>query len=207
MGISMMYQALPDQTTLFERLRSDRKICTLFTKLYPYGNGIFYMGELNEEGLDEILDWIAEEQPFSSRMEVDRVMHELRTELERTKALHPGVAERTGYLEKTQDRIQEQLSQELKRKELDAALVLMEQLLNGSEALASEFFDEHDDQLYLVPSKIVKEGAEVLREIESTNLFGGEGNSEQHYWEDFERWKAFYLEASDNEEAVLVCAF
>lgn len=206
MGVSMMYQALPEQTTLFECLRSNRKISTLFARLFPNGKGIFYIKELDEDELDEILDWIASEQLFSSRTEVEQVMNELSAELERTKASHQGVAERTAYLEKSQYRIQELLSQELKRREHNATSELIEKLLYGSEALAPEFFDSDDNLLYLVPSKVVKEGAEVLREIEPENLFGSEGELEQYYRQDFEQWKAFYLQASDNEEAVLVSA-
>lgn len=200
----MLYQALPEQTTLFECLRSDRNISTLFTRLFHYGRGIFHILQLDQDELNEILDWIASEQPFSSRLVVQQVMNELCASLERTKALHLGVAEQTAHLEKSQNRIQEGLSQELKRIELDTASVLMEKLLYGNEVLAPEFFESHDDQLYLVPPKVVKEGAKVLREIDPKNLFGGEGKCERDDRKDFEQWKAFYLEAAERDEAVLV---
>lgn len=206
MGVSMLYQALPEQTTLFECLRSDRNISTLFTRLFPYGNGIFHISQLDKDELNEILDWIASQQPFSSRLVVQRVMNELCASLEQTKASHSGVAEQTAYLEKSQNRIQERLSQELKRIELDIARELMEKLLYGSEVLAPEFFESHDDQLYLVPPNVVKEGAKVLREIDPRSLFGGEGERERYDCKDFEQWKAFYLEAAEREEAVLVYA-
>lgn len=206
MGTSMMYQALPEQNTLFDYLRSNQKSGTLFTILFPYGKGIFHFGEIDEDERDEILDGIAEEKLFSSRTEVDQVINELRTELEHIQASHPGVANRTAYLEKSQTIIQEMLLEELKQRAFNVSNDLIEKLLYGDVALMPQFFNSYDEQLYLVPSLLVKEGAGILREIEPRNLFKGEGNPERYYREDFEQWKAFYLQASENEEVVLVYA-
>jgi len=201
----MLYQALSEQTTLFECLRSDRNTSTLFTMLFPNGNGIFHISQLDQDELNEILDdWNASQQLFSSHLVVQQVMKELCASLEQTKALHSGVAERTAHLEKTDNIIQVRLLQELKRIGLDTASELMEKLLYGSEVLAPGFFESHDDQLYLVPPKVVKEGAKVLREIDPRNLFVDEGEREQDYRKDFLQWKAFYLEAAERNEAVLV---
>jgi hypothetical protein len=206
MGVSMIYQAIPEQNTLFEYLLSDRKKGTLFTMLFPYGRGIFDFETIDEDERDEILDGIYGEEPFSSRTEVDQVLDELSIELERLKTLYPNLVNRNAYLEKSQTMIEEKILQELNRKNINDADDIIKNLLYGNVPLMPEFFDRYDEQLYLVPYSIAKAGAQILREIEPRNLFAGEDNPERYYREDFEQWKTFYLQASDNQEAVLVYA-
>lgn len=202
----MLYQAIPEQSTLIDFLRSDRKKGTLFTILFPYGRGIFDFETIDEDERDEILDCIASEPPFTSRTEVDQVLTELCAELELLKTLYPNLVNRREHLEKSQTTIEEKLLQELNRKNINDADDIIKNLLYGNVRLMPEFFDGYNDQLYLVPYSIVKAGTKILCEIEPRNLFVGEGNSNQYYLEDFERWTAFYLQALDHQESVLVYA-
>ncbi|MBW4573682.1 MAG: hypothetical protein KME08_00180 [Aphanothece sp. CMT-3BRIN-NPC111] len=205
MGTSIYYQALPEQTSLFKRIQTEKPISTIFRELSPFRNGIFYIFELDKEELDDILDWLVEyEEVFDSRADVDRCLNELYMELERAKTSHPGLTEPNAYLDNTQTVIEERLSQELKRRQLDNCIGYVEKLLYGDQELAPQLFDEYDEQLSLVPSSLVQEGTRVLRDIEPEVLFEVAGNREEHYFNDFQWWREFYLEAAARGEAVII---
>ena len=74
MSVTLLYKAIPEQTALFQRLRSDRKISILFTKLFRYGGGPFHVDDLEPEERQDILDGIAENEAFRSRAEVDALL-------------------------------------------------------------------------------------------------------------------------------------
>lgn len=205
MGVSMSYQAIPEASTLIDFLCSDRRKGTLFTMLFPYGKGMFDFKTIDEDERDEILDCIASEPLFTSRTEVNQVLNELSIELDHLKNLYPNLVNRKAYLEKSQTPIEEKILQELKRKNINDADDIIKNLLYGV-PLMPEFFDRYDEQLYLVPYSLVKAGVQILRDIEPGNLFAGEDNPERYYRDDFEQWKAFYLQALDNQEFVLVYA-
>lgn len=203
MGVSIYYQAIPEQSTLFQRIQTEKAIRTLFEYLFPYGNGIFHIFEIDKEELDEILDDIVEfNEIFNSRADLDRCLDELRIELERANTAYPGLADRNAYLEKIHNVIEQLLSQELKRRQLDNYLDYIEKLLYGDQELAP-LYGEYEDELLLVPSWVVQDGTQMLRQIEPA-LFEVAGYSDQYYLDQFQWWKQFYLSAAEKGEAAIV---
>ena len=211
MGVSIAYQAIPENSELFDRLRTDKKISHLFIELFFEGRGPFFIDELYKlypDELNEILDWMASKKPslgkksFTSRPEVDRYLKDILILLEATKANYPGVENRAAYLEKTQYVIEKKLSEKLKENQLDGSLEKTRTLLYGSELLAPKLFGKYEQKLSLIPSKEVKKGAELLEDIKAIELFL---SSEEEYYRDvFEQWKNLYLQASSLDEAILV---
>ncbi len=204
MGVIMIYKAIPEQTSLFRRLRSDQKISTLFTRLFR--NGPFHTDGLEPDELQDLLDWIAKDKAFGSRAELDATVLELEKELEKTKAAHPGVEDRTALLEKSVFILEERLLETVKQQGHSEAEDLVETLLFGREQVAPDFFEPVDEQLFLVPSATVQAGIEVLRNIKPEELIKGEGNPAGYHRSDFARWRRFYESVAAHDEAVLVSA-
>lgn len=204
MGVSIYYQALPEQSTLFKRIKTEKKINTLFDALFPYGYGIFYLLDWDKEELNEHLDGIFESnEVFDSRSDVDLCLNELCMELEQAEASYPGLSDQTVYLEKIQHVFEERLLRELKRRQLDNYVDYVQQLLYGSQDLAPELYNENSE-LFIVPSSVVREGVQMLREIEPERLFENAGDLEKYELERFENWKALYLEAAERGDAVVI---
>ena len=187
MGVSIYYQAIPEQSTLFQRIQTEKTIRTLFDSLFPYGNGIFYIFEIDKEELAEILDDIVDNETFNSRADVDRCLDELRIELDRANTTYPGLADRNAYLEKIHNLIEQLLSQELKTRQLDNYLDYIEKLLYGDQALVP-LYGEYEDELLLVRSKVVQNGTQMLKQIEPA-LFEIAGYSDPYYVDQFHWWK------------------
>lgn len=204
MSVSICYQALPEQSTLFKRLQTEKAFSTLFYDLFNYGYGIFQILDIDDrEELDELLDGLVEDyQVFNSKSDAVRCLNELCMELERAETFYPGLTYRNAYLEKSQKFIEELLLQELRKRHQDNFLEYIEKLLYGDRALAPEMYDKYEDQLLLVPSSVVQNGTQILKEIkpalfESTQV-------DQYYLERFGWWREFYLEAAEKGEAVVI---
>jgi hypothetical protein len=206
MGVSAYYQAIPEESRLFQRVRTDRQFSYLFDSLFPYSYGIFYVSIWQREddgSLDEILEGVAEyKEIFNSRSEVDRCFKELCAELEQANKLYPGLEDRGIYLEKIQSVFEERLVRELKSRQLDRLLPYVEKLLYGDRPFG---FEPQDTDLYIVSSSIVREGVQILRQVEPEALFNAAiAPKEENALERFEWWRDFYLEAADKGEAVLI---
>jgi hypothetical protein len=105
-----------------------------------------------------------------SRAEIERYINELRAELEYTKTKYLGIERRVVYLEKCHNLIDELLVQQLKKRQLDRLIPLTEKLWYGDRSFAADLLDNWDG-LYIVPSSIAREGAQMFRELESEALF------------------------------------
>lgn len=205
MGVSIYYQALPEHSALFKRVQTEKAFSTLFYALFPNCfNGIFYLLCMDKEELDDILDHLVEGEVFDSRAEVDRLFNQLYIELERADASYPGLVYRNVYLEKSQKVIEERLLRELKKRHINN-FEYIEKFLYGNQALAPDLYGEIEDQIWLVPSSVIQDGAWMLREIKPEVLFGSTRDLDQQYYlERFEWWREFYLEAAETGEAAIV---
>ena len=103
-GVSIYYQAIPEESRLFQRVQIEKQFSSLFDLLFPYSYGIFYILIWRHEGdgsLDEILDGVVEsEEIFVYRAEVARYFNELCAELKQANRLYLGLEDRGIYLEK-----------------------------------------------------------------------------------------------------------
>ena len=204
MGLSIHYQALPEQSTLFKRLQTEKAFNTLFYHLFKGGNGILDMFDLDKEEREEILEWMVEdEEVFSSEVEVERYLNELCLELKCAEAVHPGLVNRHAYLEKDHQYIEELLSQELKRKELNNYIDYLEKLLYSNQKLAPKLHEQYEDQLLLVPSSVIQDSSLMLHEVEKA-WFEITGGIFEDRWGRIQRWIKFYIESADKGEAVVI---
>jgi hypothetical protein len=112
MGVSLIYQALPEQSDLCMRLKSDEKIATIFDTFFNYGDP-FSWANTREDFDDEALDAISEHsRVFSSRGEVDDCLVQIVELLGELQVRYPGIEERAAFLGKTHCDIQMRLSTE-----------------------------------------------------------------------------------------------
>ncbi|MFN6526998.1 hypothetical protein [Nostoc sp. ChiSLP03a] len=76
MGVSVLYRAIPPESTLYARLQSQKALTVLVVSLFPYGCGIFRFFEIEPEEINEILEYFIEthQETFGSELEADQVI-------------------------------------------------------------------------------------------------------------------------------------
>jgi hypothetical protein len=203
MGHSLSYQALPEESRLFARLRKDPQVGTLVAQLFNCGGGPYTWAAL--EDLDEALEWLTEHKPrlFASRAEADQAMTELVAELEEARATHAGIERRRAFLDKTQWDIEERLTQELGRRGQAAPDQFVQAILFGAELLTPAGVEgPPGDGLRVVRRAGVAEAARVLREVAPGSLFDQE--EDDGLFDDYRSWREMYLAAAGQGEAVVV---
>jgi hypothetical protein len=202
MGHSLSYQALPEDSRLFARLRTDRKTGTLFARLFNCGGGPYTWAELDD--LDDILDGVAEDDSvFASREEVDRAMADLLADLEDARSAHPGLEDRRAYLEKTEEYIEKRLTRHLAQRGRKEAAALVQAFLFGAATLTPPGVrGPLGGGLSVIPSAMVRKAASVLGEMTAESLCAEE--DEEDWLEDFQSWREMYLAAAAHREAVIV---
>ncbi|MEH2180052.1 hypothetical protein [Nostoc sp.] len=200
MGVSVLYSAIPPDSTLYARLQSEKALSILVVSLFPYGCGIFRFFEIEAEEINEILEDVIKthQETFGSELEADRVIAQLRSELRLTRQAYPGIEDRTASLEKSSVEIEKRLSQQLSRRKFADADEIVEKLMFGDRTLAPMLSTE--ESLGLISRELVSEGASIFRQIDPEILFA----TDEWYLDDFERWRDLYLSAAEKNEEILV---
>ncbi len=210
MSFHTYYQAIPEQSHLFHRLRSERAFNVLYCQLTLLGPGPFHMTDLDAIDRDlaadvfETLAWLAEEEPaFASRAVVDRTLAELQKELAQAMTAHPGLETRAAYIEQVHDELEELLIRELQRKGHASADSLVKTWLYGDMPLAPALFGPSELQLTLVPASMVQEGAQALAAIHGA-MPAPDGEEWDPLDEHYNPWRRLYLRAARLGEAIVV---
>ncbi len=207
MGVSVIYSAIPLSSTLYTRLQREKPLAILMVSLFSYGCGIFNFFEIEPEEVNEILEEVIEahQDTFGSELDADQVIAEFRTELRLTRKAYPGIEDRTASLEKTSNEIEERLSQELSRRQIENANKIVEKLIFGDQSLAPNLLPEAES-LGLISRELVSEGARILRQIDPETLFAYEGKDR---WcvDHFSEWRDLYLAADEKNEEILLGVF
>jgi hypothetical protein len=201
MSFYTYYQAIPERSRLLERLRGEKRFCRLYTWLIPYEPGPFHLEEFDPDELDGVLNDFASSEPFGSRAEVDECLEGISTELAEAVTVYPGLERRWAYIEKQHREIEEPLAQELRRRDSEADVRLMIELLYGGDALAPDFFDRYGPQFHLVPASTVAVGARLLSGVELSEE--AHGISDQTC-EQYQKWKRLIVKAARRGEAIMV---
>ncbi len=204
MGCSILYSAIPPNSNLYLRLQSEKALSILVASLFPYGCGIFRFFEIEPEEIDEILENVVEVYPdiFESKVELDRVIAELRSQLTLTRQAFSGIEDRTAMLEKSVDEIEQLLVQELSRKQVANAQETVQQLLLGNRTFAPDLIPiEEGHSLGLISRELVSQGASIFRQIDPKTLVA---KNEDWYLEQLEELRDLYLAADENNEVILV---
>jgi hypothetical protein len=210
MSFHTYYQAIPEQSRLFLKLRTERAFSVLYCQLTLLGPGPFRM--LNLDAIDkdlarnihETLDWLAKEEPaFGSRAAADRTMGELQGAIGQAIAEHPGLETRAAYIEQVHDELEKLLVRALKRNGRRAAESLVNTMLYGDAPLAPDLFHPSETTLWLVPASVVHVRAQALAPISSTDLIRDDED-----WDtlkgDYDPWRRLYVNAAERGENILV---
>jgi hypothetical protein len=174
--------------------------------LFPYGCGIFRFFEIEPEEVNEILEEVIEaHQDTFSDLEAEQIIAEFRSELRRTREAYPGIEDRSTSLEKSSTEIEERLTQELLRRQIENANEIVEKLICGDQVFAPNLLPEAES-LGLISRELVIEGARILRQIDPEALFNDEGEDR---WciDEFSQWRDLYLSADEKNEEILVGVF
>ncbi|HEY9616873.1 MAG TPA: hypothetical protein V6C64_08535 [Microcoleaceae cyanobacterium] len=163
MGVSIRYNAIPPESPLYRRIQQDKPSCILLVSLFPYGNGIFNLFEIDPEEVYELFTDVIEEHhdTFGSEVEVDRIIAEFQSEIRRTRQAHPGIEDRTASLEKTSVEIEECLLQELSRQQIPNSHEVVQRLIFGDQDLPPNLLPE--ESFGLISREAVREGASIFK--------------------------------------------
>lgn len=204
---SVLYNAIPPQSTLYKRLQQEKAFNTLMVYLFPYGNGVFRFFEIEHNEVEEILEWMIEsrQDTLGSESEARYWINEFQSELERTRNLYPGIEDRAALLEKSADEIEKRLVQELSRRQGKDATELVKRLMFGDQTFTPHFVTPIEyESLELVSLPLVQEGAIILREVEPEMLFIRDEGWQEWCMEQYEWLRELYLEAAENQEEILI---
>jgi hypothetical protein len=203
MGCSILYSAIPPNSSLYLRLQSEKALSILVASLFPYGCGIFRFFEIEPEEIDEIIENVIEihQEVFESKLELDRVIAEFRSQLTLTRQAFPGIEDRTAMLEKCVDEIEQRLVQELTTRQVADAKEIVQKLLEGDRTFASDLLSPEDETLGLISRELVREGASIFRQIVPKTMFA---ENEDWYLEQLQELKDLYLAADEHNEVILV---
>ncbi len=200
MGYCPYYQAIPEDSELFARLRTDERMALVLDHFFPRGGRPLDLDEEpKRDENDEILDAIAEAaaERFSSRDEVAEVFDALHALIAQAERAHPGLLGRTEFLNKTQDSIGERLAERLTTLGQADAQATVDRIICGGESFARGF------EARLNPAETVARIAEILLPIEAESLWNDEDELDD-LGLDYGKLRNLYLAAAVKGEAVLV---
>jgi hypothetical protein len=216
-NVSLIYQALPVASKLFERVRKERPIGTLFAYLMPFGSGAFDLLDIDPEEQDEILDWLIDDGDlFADREHLLDCFDDLMDELLKVETAYPGTASRRTELEKMATVIEARLKPQLQAMgpeigpELGLEAVdLMHQLLYGHEPVFLGGPEPATGSPYeiavglVMPDRLAL-AAPLLQALNPRPHFDPADSWETYALQNLLDWQAFCLAAVDRQEAILV---
>lgn len=203
--VDILYSSIPPSSELYSRLQSEKALNILLVDfLFPFSCAIFYVFEEVELGeIDEALEGIIKMHPtiFKSKLELDRIVADLRSLLDFTCQTFPGIENRAARLEKSWQEIEQCLVQELLRRQVTNAEEFVQKLLEGDRTFTPDLLSPEDETLGLISRELVREGASLFRQIDPKTLFA---ENEGWYLEQLQELKALYLDADEHNEVILV---
>jgi hypothetical protein len=200
--MELVYQAIPPESSFYARLQSDRSF-RIFSKYLFVSSSIFHSFKYDTQHFYDCIKSGVERHPdvFSETdLETSLIVADFREALRTAWRDYPKIVRNTAILEKSFDVVRDTLEEELSRRKIEDAEVIVYDLLYGDSSLGE------DEEIFgLTTREAVKQGASVLRQIEPEALFpGGDDGEEGWYWENFRDWREFYLDADDLGAEVLM---
>jgi hypothetical protein len=206
-SVSIYYSAIPPKSEFYQRLQRDKAFAILIVSFFPMGWGTFNAFEMKPLKLNYYLDEIIEEnqEVFGDELAADWVITELRTALRRTRQAYPGIENRIGALEKCYFEIEQRLIEVLLEQQDENASELVSRLIPGERSLTPHFEFDVEKTLTLVSTSLVKQGAKMLRKVNSKTAFLSDRDADWYRgW--FEEWRNLYLAAARRGEEIVVGA-
>lgn len=193
MGVYLHYQAMPEESCLFRRLRSELPLCVMYCEVVHHPAGPFDPDRLSHDEFDEFVETIARNPVFGSVWVAQQGYDDLRGELERAESEHPGLRQRAAYF---------------KLSDFDARLAagladaghdperLAEPSVFGTEQFAPDGFSGRNVTLQYAPPPFVAAAADAFRGVSAK------------WFSDWEvEWTAFrqvYTEAALRREGIVI---
>ncbi len=208
MSVSIHFWAVPPESPLFQRLERDRTFASLMAALFPHRRGVYtFFSEIEAGERARILELAIQERRsrLGPEPEARRAIEELRQELERTRAAHPGIERRRCVLEYTSFIIEKQLVEALKPVRTGAARFVRD-LIYGDRVLGKSgtggiesIMEDQKNTVGAVSPALVREAAQLFHVPDAEAMFAG-------LWrvENFQDWRRLYGEAAAQGEALLV---
>jgi hypothetical protein len=200
--MELVYQAIPPESNFYARLQHDRAF-RIFSRYLFVSGSIFHSFKYDIQNFNDCIKSGIERHPdaFSEKsLETSLVVADFREAIRIAWQDYPEIVQNTGMLEKSFDVVRDRLEEELSRRKLEDAAVVVDDLLYGDSLLG-----ENEEIFGLTTRDAVKKGASVLRQIDPETLFpGGDDGEEGWYWENFRDWREFYLDADDLGAEVLM---
>ncbi|NJL41375.1 MAG: hypothetical protein HC840_21675 [Leptolyngbyaceae cyanobacterium RM2_2_4] len=206
MSVSIFYSAIPVESSLYQRLQTERALLLLMERLFPYGKGIFHFFEIEPAEVDEILSDVIEghQNILGSESETTAWIDEFREEIRRTREAYPGIEDRSTMLESIA-RIERRLSQKLAEQQVENASERVRRLIEGVQNFAPHLSSEdYRFGMMSVPLSLVQEDARLLREIDPDTLFAEQEDEGRYYRDQFMWLRNLYLEAAERNEEILI---
>lgn len=210
MGVTIFYQAIPEQSALFARLNNNLADYLLFAEFFDRGSGPFCLSVIEPEEMAEVLEHLAQSPTgrpvFGSRAGGEQALASLEAELERTKDLFPGIEYRTAMLEKIDQELYEQLAPFFQAAGGENALALLLEILDGNEqSFTPAGIADGEARLWLVSASRVRQAAQLLQALTPERVFA-EADAATRDWllEDYDSWRNAYLQAAQENEAMIV---
>lgn len=210
MGVTIFYQAIPEQSALFARLNSDPAAYLLFAEFFDRGSGPFCLSGIEPEEMAETVEFLAQSptgQPvFGSRAGVEQALASLEAELERAKDLFPDIEYRTAMLEKIVQELYEHLAPFFQAAGGEKALALLLAILDGNEqSLTPPGMAGGAERLGLVSASRVRQAAQLLQALTPERVFAeADAATRINLLEDYDSWRNVYLQAAQENEAMIV---
>ncbi len=192
MSVYIHYQAMPEQSRLFQRLSAELRLYTLYTRSLhqpagPYEAISMPLGEYND-----LFDDLAKNPTFGSRSVVDQVMADLTAELKDAALMYPGLPERSAYIKLID--IEERLGDALDRLGIPDACDLASEIVMGGESIAPAGFKRED--LRYFKASFIQEVTAPLQTIDLSDL----GDEQELFLE----LRHVYVSAAERGEGIVI---
>ncbi|HET6571991.1 MAG TPA: hypothetical protein VFG68_00185 [Fimbriiglobus sp.] len=194
MGVYLHYQAMPDDSRLARRLRTNRPLCAMYCELIHSPAGPWDPDRLPLDDFDEALADIANNPEFGSLPAAVQAYDDLRAELERAEREYPGLRRRAAYFKLID--FDAQLARGLVAAGCPDAERLAGVMVWGAGQFAPDGFGGRNVTLQHIPPPLVADAAKQLR--------GVEPGAFEWRADDWESFRGVYAEAAARNEGVVI---
>jgi (2Fe-2S) ferredoxin len=206
MGVTLAYQAIPPESSFYARLKHDRAFRILSIHLFDSGH-LFNLFEDDPESFDESMENAFEGYPdvfCGTELETSLLIEDFCEAVRVARRDYPNIVDITGSLEKSFEEVSDKLTEELSRLKFEDIDEIVATLLYGDNFVGKNVLPD-EETFQLVSRKAVKNGANILRQIEPEKLFPrGDNGAEGWYLINLRKWKECYLLADDNDAEILM---
>ncbi|MGD1864562.1 MAG: hypothetical protein ACFB0D_08405 [Phormidesmis sp.] len=210
MGVRIIYWAIPPQSGLYRSLQEDVALNTLMSFLISYGRELYQPSVSSMSDMQESIASLLEYNPSALGSKPAQSVNSFFSILEKTCADYPSIEKRVVALEKCSLAIETNLQQALEKKRPGTATKMVSKIMWGDGILHPNWRRPGqnppvgESALGLISPSIVKEGASVMAQWSSQQLFPNVSSQDSWHQDQYQRWQRVYLAAAGREEAFIL---